>query len=72
MVSVEKARQHPSVKSQQTPVERMIATKKKLIKHLETEIVDVRISAQAEIKGIEFRIRQAKTILSALEKGQLS
>lgn len=54
------------------PAQRMIATKKKLIKRLESEIVDARMAAEDEVKRIEFRIRQARTILSALEKGTLT
>lgn len=64
-------RQRPSKVSTMTPVERMIAGKKKLIRRLEKEIVDARMNAEREVENIQFRIRQAQTILHALEKGTL-
>lgn len=52
-------------------VGRMIECKKKLIARLEADIAEVHLDAKNRIRRIEFNIRRAKVILSALEKGSL-
>jgi hypothetical protein len=52
-------------------VTRMIQGKKKLIARLHRDIATENEDRDAEITKIEFRIRQASALLSALEKGTL-
>ena len=55
---------------EQSPVDRTIASKTKLVARLEKEIGNVRANAEAEVKAIQFRIRMAQTLLDALKKGR--
>lgn len=64
-----KKRSHPP--KVVNPAERMILAKEKLIARLQAEIKDVREDAEEQVKKIEFRIRQANTIMTALKKGTL-
>lgn len=54
----------------QSPVERQIILKKKLIKRLEKEIEETRQECEEAVKNIRFRIQMAQALLSALEKGK--
>lgn len=52
-------------------VERMIQTKRALIARLEADIKDAYAGAREREQALQFNIRRAKVILSALEKGTL-
>lgn len=53
------------------PAEKMLRTKKKLIKRLTNEIALVRQNAEEEVEQIKSRIRLAQVLADALEKGTL-
>lgn len=52
-------------------VERMLASKRRLVKRLKTDIATIRENSQWHIGKIEARIRVAETLIDALEKGTL-
>jgi len=58
-------------KQKLTPVEKMIAGKKKLIVRLHKDIRDVQDQANVDIGKIRARSAIAKSLLGALESGSL-
>ena len=56
--------------AKQSPIDRTIANKEKLILKHRKEIESVRENAAREIKNIEFRISLAQTLVDALKKGK--
>lgn len=58
-------------KKKPTAVEKMIAQKKSLVARLQRDIAHIRANAEAEVGKVEQRIRIARSIMEALEKGTL-
>lgn len=54
-----------------TPAERMLATKRKLVKRLRDEQAWVRQQAADRVAKIEKQIRIAQALIDALERGTL-
>lgn len=54
----------------QSPVERQIFLKERLIRSLNKEIVEMRKDCEAQIDKIKFRIQMAQVLLNALKKGK--
>jgi hypothetical protein len=57
-------------KKAESPVERPIFLKQRLIGTLRKEIATVRAQADEQVKKIEFRIKMAQTLVDALTKGK--
>ena len=55
-------------KKEPGPIERTIALKEKLIGRLKKEITEEREASAERVKGIEFRIKIAQTLVDALKK----
>lgn len=53
------------------PAAKMLASKRALIRRLKRELVDIGFEYQRQVAATEFRIRQANTLIAALEKGTL-
>ena len=54
-----------------TPVERMLAGKRRLVAHRKADIRLIREQAEAKIAKIQKQIRIAEVLIDALEKGTL-
>ena len=58
------------VKKPESPVERQIFLKERLIGKLRKQIASVRSEADEQVRKIEFRIKMAQTLVDALTKGK--
>lgn len=54
----------------QSPIERTIFTKERLIKRLQREIVDIKRAAADDIAAVQYRIKLAQTLVNALKRGK--
>jgi len=57
-------------KQTQSPVERQIFLKERLIRSLNKEISEIREECEAKIGKIKFRIEMAQVLLDAFKKGK--
>lgn len=58
-------------KKKQNEAERLLQVKRRLIKRLRTDIHSIRCDAEMAVAKVESRIRIAKTLVNALERGTL-
>lgn len=58
------------IKSNKSPVDKIIANKEKLIVKLRRDIEAVHANAKEQIEVIQFRIKMAQTLVDALKKGR--